>query len=353
MNKRNQTHDKPPLSHIDTWEDMAMDYLDGSLSAVDSATVEAHLQSCTACRDAVGAQRDVMALVRAVPEAAMPPELSARILDALTAAVAAPAATDTGRRAKVRDTGGFQRLMDRLVHARWAPAAIALLVVAAGVAAWSGITSQTDRGTTGNPQSFAVTTVREDADKAAATSVQETVSRDAGETETGGATTTAAAATTTSGTMGTGSTRALGTTGTLVTSSLTTMPPQATTLINPPTTRAAGGLVAALGLTPVLLVVSSTGVPPARGIAQTFQEIAGMQPLPSTLWATVPTYAAAMDGPDLEAVVGLLRQAGLDARTEDALLVYGEDYLDRVASELGLSLAAGKDTLVIAVLSGG
>ena len=353
MNKRNQTHGMPPLSHIDTWEDMAMDYLDGSLSAVDAATVETHLQSCTACRDAVRAQRDVMTVTRAVPEAALPPELSARILGALIVGVATPAAADAGLRKEVRDAGMFQRLMGRLAHARWAPAAIALLVVAVGVAAWSGITSQTNRRTAGSPQSFAITTVQEDGNKAAATSVQETASQDVGGTGTRGATTTAAAATTTSGMVGTSTTRALATTGTLVTSSLTTLPQQATTLINPPSTRAAEGIVAALGLTPVLLIVSAGAMPPTPGIAQTFQEISGMHPLPSTLWATVPTYAAVMDGSDLDALVGLLRRAGLEARTEDARLSYAQDYLDGVAGELGISHPAGKNTLVIAVVGGG
>ena len=357
MNKRNKMHAKPPLSHIDAWENMAMDYLDNSLSAVDAAAVEAHLHTCTACRDAIRVQREVMTVTRTVPEASSPPELSARILDALTAGAATPAATYTDSRKEVRDAGMFQRLMDRLAHARWAPAAVALLVVAVGVAAWGGTTWQNSRRRAGSPPSFAVTTVGEDGNKTAAAPGQETSSEDAdgpatGGPATGGAT-TMAAATTTTGMVGTGSTQVLTTTGTLVTSSLTTQPPQATTLINPSTTRTMGGMVAALGLTPILLMVSTVGTPPAGGIAQTFQDIAGMQPLPSTLWTTGPTHAAVMDGSDLENLVGQLKQAGLDARTQDARLVYSQDYLDSVAGELGLSRPAGKDTLVIAVVSGG
>ena len=331
---------------------MAIDYLDGSLSPVDATAVEAHLHTCTTCRDAIRVQREVMSVTRAVPEAPSPPELSARILAALTAGVVAPAATDANRRKEVRDAGLFQRLMDRLTHAQWAPAAIAVLVVAIGVAAWGGITSQTNRRTSERPRTFAATTVGEDSNKTAGPSVQQTGSQDAGGAETGGATTTAAAATTTISMVDTSSTQILTTTGTLATSSLTTRPPQATTLINPSTTRPAGGMVAALGLTPILLTVSTLGTPPAGGVARFFQEIAGMQPLPSTLWAMAPTYAAVMDGSGLEAMLGQLRLAGLEAHTQDASLVYGQDYLDSVASELDLSDPSGEDTLVIAVVSG-
>lgn len=352
MNKRNETNAKPPLSHIDAWEDMAMDYLDGSLSTVDAAAVEAHLHTCSECRDAIRVQIDVMNVTRAVPEASVPPELSALILDALTAGASAPSVKDAGRRNEARGPGMFQRLMDRLAHAPWAPAAVALLVVAVGVAAWGGITSQTARRTTGDSQGLVTTSVREDGNKTAATSDQETASQEAGATAAAGATTTAAAATTTF-MVDTGSTQVLTTTGTLVTSSLTTLAPEATTLVNPSTTRTAGSMLVALGLTPVLLTVSTAGVPPTGGIAQTFQEIAGMRPLPSTLWSTVPTYAEVMDGSDLDAMVEQLRRAGLDASTQDARMVYDQDYLDSVASELGLSPPADKDTLVIAVLSGG
>ncbi len=69
-------HDDLPLDavceHIDSWADLALDLLDGSLPARRAEALNGHLAGCAACRTALDEQRGLALLLRAVPAAPVP-----------------------------------------------------------------------------------------------------------------------------------------------------------------------------------------------------------------------------------------------------------------------------------------
>jgi hypothetical protein len=71
------------MTHLEL-EDLITDYLDGMLEAGRSAQVEAHLASCSACREMVEDVRLAMANCRAAHDVEPAPWLVSRILDATT-----------------------------------------------------------------------------------------------------------------------------------------------------------------------------------------------------------------------------------------------------------------------------
>jgi anti-sigma factor (TIGR02949 family) len=63
-------------------------YLDQALAGQEVDDLEAHLETCLACCDRLAFTRQLDAFVRArLPDAAMPPELEARVRRALSDAV--------------------------------------------------------------------------------------------------------------------------------------------------------------------------------------------------------------------------------------------------------------------------
>lgn len=125
----------PPvvLGHIDEWESWAVDYLDGRLTGEALAAVETHLMGCSACGEALAAQRTILSLTRSAPSLDLPPALWPRVLAGLPrSATTAPESTPlAGRRpTPLRDRlfGGGRRLA-------WIPAAVVLIMVGAALAA--------------------------------------------------------------------------------------------------------------------------------------------------------------------------------------------------------------------------
>jgi hypothetical protein len=87
----------------DRWTDRLSEYLDGELGVADARALEAHLQSCSACRATLEELRRVVARARALDDRAPPadlwPEVAARIgLSPLARRVGAPTAGRSGRR---------------------------------------------------------------------------------------------------------------------------------------------------------------------------------------------------------------------------------------------------------------
>ena len=109
------THDEQTL---------AAAYVLGALDPDEQRVFEAHLTGCPACAEEVRSLRNVTdALGRSVPQRTPPPELRARVLNAIV-----PGAGDT-------PLAGQQR--SRPVMAGWLPLAAALVfAVGAGIYAW-------------------------------------------------------------------------------------------------------------------------------------------------------------------------------------------------------------------------
>jgi anti-sigma factor RsiW len=53
-------------AHVDDWEELAIDYLDGTLDSDSRAAVDAHLENCAACAARLGVQMSVCKLVQQV-----------------------------------------------------------------------------------------------------------------------------------------------------------------------------------------------------------------------------------------------------------------------------------------------
>ena len=68
------------------FESFILDYLDENLSSDERAIFERHIAGCGACHDYLDAYRQTVALGRAVfavPEAALPREVPAELVDAI------------------------------------------------------------------------------------------------------------------------------------------------------------------------------------------------------------------------------------------------------------------------------
>lgn len=108
-----------PLGHIDEWSELAVDYLDGTASAVDQAAVESHIASCPECAARVRQQTSVQAYLRQTAPLNAPEDLEQRILGELFSP------SQVIERAPDRDTRGWASLRQRRLRA-WMPAAAAV-----------------------------------------------------------------------------------------------------------------------------------------------------------------------------------------------------------------------------------
>jgi hypothetical protein len=351
MTEQEHTAMKPLLTHVDTWESLAVDYLDDALSPSDRALVDAHLEACASCREAVAEQRTMMGITRNMPQAAVPPELTTSVLEALGIY-----ATGTAHDLR-RDRRGAPSLWQRLIRASWAPVAVALLAVAIGVAAWAGTQSQSGRP---GPEADGVMTATtayapslasgSTASPTAASTLAETSADQAGPATTAAASTTAAA--TTSSGLTSGGTGGKATVTTAAAATTATAASATVTLAATSTTGGTTALVPTLGLTPVFLTVAAAGAQSAEASLTSLPSAAVLQLMPPGLWLGSATFAAVMSDADRNALMAELLDAGLSPVVQMDL-PYNVGYLDQVAHELGLTSASPRsDNLVIVTLSG-
>ncbi len=66
--------------HLDDWEDLAIDYLDGQVDQDTKAAIAAHLESCDACASRLGVQHAVCNLLEQTSLEAPPTDLEDRVL---------------------------------------------------------------------------------------------------------------------------------------------------------------------------------------------------------------------------------------------------------------------------------
>ncbi|MHB1343385.1 MAG: anti-sigma factor family protein [Thermoleophilia bacterium] len=143
-------HDDPPpgavSEHIDSWTDLALDLLDGSLPAPQAEALNAHLAACAACRSILDDQRSVALLTRAVPTVPVPDGIFEAVrahlsetLPGAAGAVAEAALEPTGRSGEPRTPadragGGMRAWVRTLVRPRvWLPAAAFALLLGVAV----------------------------------------------------------------------------------------------------------------------------------------------------------------------------------------------------------------------------
>jgi anti-sigma factor RsiW len=135
-------------SHADDWEEIAVDYLDGTLSARLVHAVEGHIAECSSCREKMEENRLSLAALSGQPLAAPPSELQSAVFSGLRAAGAydpSPGEVADARPQPSVTRSFWSSLLQPLRtafggrhRAVWIPAAAAIVLVAIGVAQLGG-----------------------------------------------------------------------------------------------------------------------------------------------------------------------------------------------------------------------
>ncbi len=105
--------------HMDDWEDLAVDYMDGQVDGETRAAIESHLQDCPACAARLHVQQQVFTLLKETPLDDPPPELENRVLGELSFSPA-PAIRAVARPRTEEPSRGWSTLVpqDRTLGAR-------------------------------------------------------------------------------------------------------------------------------------------------------------------------------------------------------------------------------------------
>lgn len=132
--------------HVDEWEELAIDFLDGKLDAATKAAVDKHLEACAACAARLGVQQAVCNALRQVALEEAPSGLE----DEIVGEILFPAAP---RRSVVPAAQPSRRSMWRRRFRPWIPASVAVvaffaIVVSFGVLRSGGAFESTDVTTT-------------------------------------------------------------------------------------------------------------------------------------------------------------------------------------------------------------
>ncbi|MHB9148551.1 MAG: anti-sigma factor family protein [Thermoleophilia bacterium] len=126
------------VGHVDTWQTLALDLLEGTLPPHVAGLLEAHLATCPDCRRALAEQGSIASMLRAVAEVTPPHELERAVLAGLPhLPEPRPATTlaEDPRGVRVKD-GTLQSLRRLLTIRVWLPAAAVALVAAVAVSSY-------------------------------------------------------------------------------------------------------------------------------------------------------------------------------------------------------------------------
>lgn len=332
-----------PFGHIDRWESVALDYVDGHLAPSALDAVEAHLSGCPVCREALAEQGRMAARLRAVEPVEVPAFLEAQVLAASLREARLPTPTPIGHRRSAQ-SGGVRRYLDGITRRPWVPAAIAATVVLVALAGSSDPIRSGGGADTVAPDARSST--------GAGQAVSAVPGSDAGKST---PTTWAAASSTTDLNAGTNAGTSADTGDTVVSSevlaSATTAPPVAPNVPSPagygsqdPTEAvAATGDTMAATDSGALPVRDAASLPSAvwvnleapagnAGAAVTVEQTTGLQALLEPPAVAAPVYATLIRRGDLEAILQYLADAGLIVTLADAQ----GPQLDQVLSAVAL-----------------
>jgi hypothetical protein len=281
--------------HVDDWEELAIDYLDGTLDPTGKAAVDAHLETCPACAARLGVQRTVCAALKRIPLEDTPPELE----DQVIGEILFPTQPRRAGVAPVKQRADWSRALRRRFRP-WIPVTVAVVaffavIISIGVLRSGGLDE-------------AISTTAAPASLASAPKAQDTAA---------GAMTTAAPATTMAAASVESASNDSGPSGFGAGAPTTTAGPTAT---NPAETTVAltgtqdkkamvAELQAASG--PVYFVFETTAESAADGatgaaLAEQMAAFTGLQPLQGDLAIAATSFAAYVPKKDASALVDLL-----------------------------------------------
>jgi hypothetical protein len=112
--------------HVDDWENLAIDYLDGQVDAKTRAAVELHLCGCPACAARLQTQRNVSVFLQKTPLEDAPPELEEKVLGELL--FSPKPAVRVSTRPALEEPSRWSLLWRRKIRP-WVPAAIGVAAV--------------------------------------------------------------------------------------------------------------------------------------------------------------------------------------------------------------------------------
>lgn len=126
------------VGHIDTWQSLALDLLEGTLPPHAAGPLEAHLATCPDCTRALADQGSIASILRAVPEMSPPFELERAVLAEISHVPEPRSAVSPGeepRGAGVNE--GVLQYLRRLLTVRvWLPAAAVALVATVAISSY-------------------------------------------------------------------------------------------------------------------------------------------------------------------------------------------------------------------------
>jgi len=314
-----------PFGHVDDWEGLAVDFIDGRLDPQTAAAVEAHLNKCPECAGRLRTQQAMISLLRDIPLEAPPYRLEDRVLDKVLAPAESVRRADRDR---IQEPSRWSLIWRRKVRP-WVPATIGVAAVFLAIVGYGLLRPNADEDLA---RYEATTTVAYSAAQTATDSrgVQATASAPAAESVTTAApmTTMAAEATATTTTAG-----------------MVGAPPEETAVV----TMAAAGtqdrkaMIANLeeAETPAYFVfdatVSGDGDPAKKATASVVEQIAaltGLEPLEDEFALDGPTFAAFVPRDDAVQLVDLLQAISASVQLPVSLEMRPPDAAAQTAARL-------------------
>lgn len=306
---REKTPSSVILGHLDDWEEVAVDYLDGRLDPETTAAVDKHLSECPACSSRLQMQRGLVSLLHAVDAEDPPEELEGEVLGEILF----PSRPVQTLSRPVKDEPSSWTLFWHRRIVQWAPAAVAVVVLLAAGLTYGLMRSPTDDAT----EMAQETTVAGDVNaKESDTAVEEMAAV---------TTTAAAAATTVAAGLGAGAPSSAPAGAEATTTTLVAMYTGTTS----ETTRDKGVMISSLETagSPAYFVFDSTsdgtagdaaaaGLVASAAVVDQITTLTGLEPLDESLWLDGPTFAAYVPREDAKQLVELLLSIGVSSNTD-------------------------------------
>ncbi len=131
--------DRGPMSdgvlsgHVDDWEELAVDYLDGVLDPQSKAAVETHLRECPACAARLQTQEKLVAFLEDIDYVEPPARLEDRVLGAIVSPLSSE--PEAGRAPRSVAPSRWETFWRRKI-VPWVPATVGVVAVLAGIIAF-------------------------------------------------------------------------------------------------------------------------------------------------------------------------------------------------------------------------